>query len=234
MTIEEVLEKVPALQEYIGTMPEDIRKRCVVKVHPPGFIIHQKDAVLDYFGIVASGEHRVINEFENGNVFMIERNEPIDFIGEVTILANQPRTSVTIETTTENIILYMRRQDFENWIKTDIHFLRLVASKIAFKLYRSSYNRGAKLFYPPQYLLLDFLIQYAYQHQIERKGQITVPFTRQELFEEIGVSVKTLNRTIAKLKAEQLISITKGKITMTVKQTEAAKTYLKEIKMFDK
>ena len=165
---------------------------------------------------------------------MIERNEPIDFIGEVTILANQPRTSVTIETTTENIILYMSRQDFENWIKTDIHFLRLVASKIAFKLYRSSYNRGAKLFYPPQYLLLDFLIQYAYQHKIERKGQITVPFTRQELFEEIGVSVKTLNRTIAKLKAEQLISITKGKITMTVKQTEAAQTYLKEIKMFDK
>lgn len=234
MTIEEVLEKVPALQEYICTMPEDIRKRCVIKVHPPGFIIHQKDAALDYFGIVASGEHRVINEFENGNVFMIERNEPIDFIGEVTILANQPRTSVTIETTTENIILYMSRQDFENWIKTDIHFLRLVASKIAFKLYRSSYNRGAKLFYPPQYLLLDFLIQYAYQHQIERKGQITVPFTRQELFEEIGVSVKTLNRTIAKLKTEQLISITKGKITMTVKQTEAAKTYLKEIKMFDK
>lgn len=91
----------------------------------------------------------------------------------------------------------MSRKDFENWIKTDIHFLRLVASKIAFKLYRSSYNRGAKLFYPPQYLLLDFLIQYAHQHQIERKGQITVPFTRQELFEEIGVSVKTLNRTIA-------------------------------------
>lgn len=91
----------------------------------------------------------------------------------------------------------MSRKDFENWIKTDIHFLRLVASKIAFKLYRSSYNRGAKLFYPPQYLLLDFLIQYAHQHQIERKGQITVPFTRQELFEEIGVSVKTLSRTIA-------------------------------------
>lgn len=234
MTIDEVLERVPALHEYIRTMPDDIRSRCTVRVHPPGFIIHQKDAPLDYFGIVASGEHRVINEFENGNVFMIERNEPIDFIGEVTILAGKPSASVTIETTTENIILYISRKDFEDWIAKDIHFLRLVSSKIAFKLYRSSYNRGARLFYPPQYLLLDFVMKYAEQHQIERKGHITVPFTRQELFEEIGVSVKTLNRTISKLKAEGILGISKGKITFTTEQFELAEKYLEHLQMFEK
>ena len=57
-------------------------------------------------------------------------------------------------------ILYLSRQDFEDWIAKDIHFLRLVAAKVALKLYRSSYNRGAKLFYPPQFLLLDYLINY--------------------------------------------------------------------------
>ena len=35
---------------------------------------------LNYFGIVAAGENRVINEFENGNVYMIEGNKAIDFI----------------------------------------------------------------------------------------------------------------------------------------------------------
>ncbi len=42
---------------------------------------------MKYFGIVAQGENRVINELENGNVYMIERNKAIDFIGEVTLLA---------------------------------------------------------------------------------------------------------------------------------------------------
>lgn len=226
MTIDDVLGKVPQLYEYIKTMPDDIRKRCIVKVHPPGYIIHQKDAPLDYFGIVASGEHRVINEFENGNVFMIERNEPIDFIGEVTILAEKPKTSVTIETTTESIIIYMSRKDFENWISTDIHFLRLVSRKVAFKLYRSSYNRGAKLFYPPHFLLLDFLTRYANAHGIQKKGKIVVPLTRQELYEEIGVTVKTINRTIARLKEDGIIQMEKGKITMTLEQYKKAGEYV--------
>ena len=33
---------------------------------------------------------------ENGNVYMIERNQDIDLIGEVTILAGMEKTSVTI------------------------------------------------------------------------------------------------------------------------------------------
>lgn len=224
MTLDEVLKKVPALQDYLRYMPEEYKNRMTIKVHPPGYIIHQKDSLLDYFGIVASGEHRVINEFENGNIFMIEKNEPIDFIGEVTILAGMPKTSVTIETISESIILYISRADFEAWIAQDIHFLRLVSAKVALKLYRSSYNRGAKLFYPPQFLLLDYLISYV-EPLIDntKEPYITVKKTRNDLYEEIGISVKTLNRTISKLKEEGLINIYKGKITMTSQQLHIAK-----------
>lgn len=77
---------------------------------------------------------------------MIEKNEPIDFVGEVTILAEMEKTSVTIETLTETTVVYFSRKDFEDWISQDIQLLRLVAHKIAYKLYRSSYNRGARLF----------------------------------------------------------------------------------------
>lgn len=224
MTLEEVLNEVPQLKDYIRYMPQEYRERFIIKVHPPGYIIHQKDSLLDYFGIVASGEHRVINEFENGNIFMIEKNEPIDFIGEVTILAGMPKTSVTIETISESVILYLSREDFENWIATDIHFLRLVSSKVALKLYRSSYNRGAKLFYPPQFLLLDYLITYAteYFKQHVNVDKVIIKKTRNELYEEIGVSVKTLNRTIAKLKEEGLIGSSKGKLTLSLQQLKQA------------
>lgn len=233
MTIEDVLKQVPELSDYIRTMPDKIRERCVVKVHLPGYIIHQKDADLDYFGIVAAGEHRVINEFENGNVFMIERNEPIDFIGEVTILADMPRTSVTIETTTESTIIYMSRKDFEEWIAEDIYFLRLVSRKVAFKLYRSSYNRGAKLFYPPHFLLLDFLLRYAQTHPKTVDGTLVFPLTRQQICEETGITVKTLNRTIGRLKEDQVIGIYKGKIMMSREQLAKAANYISPFSIFE-
>ena len=160
MTLTELEAAAPALKEYTKNMPEDIRSRCTVRTHAAGSIIHQKNMELGYFGIVAKGENRVINEFENGNVYMIESNKAIDFIGEVTILAGMSHTSVTIEAVTDNVVAYISRRDAERWLASDINILNLAARHTAFKLYRSSYNNGAKLFYPPSYLLLDYMVKY--------------------------------------------------------------------------
>lgn len=223
MTLEELRVRVPELNDYLKYMPDKLNERYWIHTYPPGTIIHQKDEPLEYFGIVCEGSHRVINEFENGNVYMIERNDPIDFVGEVTILAEKERTSVTIETLTECTVLYFSRKDFEDWIEKDIHFLRLVSQKVAYKLYRSSYNRGNRLFYPPQHLLLFYFLQY-----IEEYHSCVIRRTREEIHEETGISVKTLNRTIRKLKESGMVGITKGKVTMNEAQQKMAREYVQE------
>ncbi|WP_138306452.1 MULTISPECIES: Crp/Fnr family transcriptional regulator [unclassified Clostridium] len=233
MTLTELEAAVPALKEYTKNMPEDIRSRCTVRTHAAGSIIHQKNMELGYFGIVAKGENRVINEFENGNVYMIESNKAIDFIGEVTILAGMSRTSVTIEAVTDNVVAYISRKDAERWLASDMNILHLTARHTAFKLYRSSYNNGAKLFYPPSYLLLDYMVKYGRQSGMESSRPpktITVLRTRQMLQEEIGVNVKTLNRTIRQLKEEGFFSLCKGKITFTREQYGMAMEWLEAAK----
>lgn len=229
MTLTELEEKVPALLEYTKNMPEDIRSRCTVRTHAAGSIIHQKNMELTYFGTVATGENRVINEFENGNVYMIEGNKAIDFIGEVTILAGMSHTSVTIEAVTETVVAYFSRRDAERWLSEDMNILRLTAGHTAFKLYRSSYNNGAKLFYPPSYLLLDYLVKYGSQNGMDTScvpKSLTIHRTRQMLQEEIGVNVKTLNRTIGQLKEEGFFTLCKGKITFTQEQYKNAIDWL--------
>ena len=233
MTLTELEAAVPALKEYTKNMPEDIRSRCTVRTHAAGSIIHQKNMELEYFGIVAKGENRVINEFENGNVYMIESNKAIDFIGEVTILAGMSRTSVTIEAVTDNVVAYISRKDAERWLASDMNILHLTARHTAFKLYRSSYNNGAKLFSPPSYLLLDYMVKYGRQSGMESSRPpktITVLRTRQMLQEEIGVNVKTLNRTIRQLKEEGFFSLCKGKITFTREQYGMAMEWLEAAK----
>ena len=213
MTLTELERKVPKLLEYTRYMPEDIRNRCTVRTHAAGSIIHQKNMELGYFGIVAQGENRVINAFENGNVYMIESNKAIDFIGEVT----------------ENVVAYISRKDAERWLSEDINILRLTSRHTAFKLYRSSYNNGAKLFYPPGYLLLDYMVKYGRQYGIDSPAppkQVTISRTRQLLQEEIGINVKTLNRTIRQLKEEGFFTLYKGKITFNRDQYEMAQSWL--------
>ena len=89
----------------------------------------------------------MINEFENGNVYMIEKNEAIDFIGEVTLLAGYSNSSVTIETLTECTILFITKKDCEKWFAQDSHFLRLVAKHVAYKLYRLPIPAGLSCFF---------------------------------------------------------------------------------------
>ncbi len=231
MTLSELEEKYPDLKEYTRCMPQDIRSRCTVRTHPAGTMIHQKDMPLNCFGIIVSGESRVINEMENGNVYMIERNRPITFIGEVTILAEKPNTSVTIEAVTDNIIAYFSRKDAQRWLSEDINFLHKVASHVAFKLYRSSYSNGTKLFYPPSFLLLDYLVKHAQFHGIDHSGENTIfriDLTRQQLQEEIGINVKTLNRTIRQLKEEDFLAVEKGKICYNKENYKKAVTWLQE------
>lgn len=136
----------------------------------------------------------------------------------MTILAGKAKTSVTIETLTECVVFLISRGDFEQWIARDIHFLRLVTHKIAYKLYRSSYNRGAKLFYPPTFLLSDYLLKNAESQNITEKGEFILKKTREDIRQELGMTVKTINRTITKLKESGHIDTRKGKITVNLEQ----------------
>ena len=47
--------------------------------------------------------------------------------------------------------------------------------------------------------------------------------TKEGIQEELGVTVKTINRTIAKLKEDGLIGIRKGQVTMFLEQYLRAK-----------
>lgn len=132
-----------------------------------------------------------------------------------TILAEKPLTSVSIETLTECVVFMISREDFGMWIAQDIHLLRLVVHKIAYKLYRSSHNRDARLFYPPTFLFLYYMLKFAPAHNIEKKGEVILQKTREGIREELGMTVKTINRTIAKLKEDGLIDTRKGKVVMS-------------------
>ena len=47
--------------------------------------------------------------------------------------------------------------------------------------------------------------------------------TRQQLYEECGITVKTLNRTIKKLEEDRVISVEKGKITINLEEYKRAR-----------
>lgn len=207
----ELLELAPSLREFTDQIPEELDGCFQLKTYPAHTLIHQKDSALERIGILLQGTFRVVNEFENGNVFMIEMNEAVSFIGEVTLLAEAGTTSVTIESVTDCLVAFLPAETFDVWLQRDIGLLRAVSRHVAAKLYCSSYSRGERLFYSAKYVLLKYLVRQAEEQGVRTAGQVVISKTRRQISEEVGLTEKTINRTLAQLVKDGVLSIRRGK-----------------------
>lgn len=63
------------------------------------------------------------------------------------------------------------RSDFEMWIAEDIHLLRLVAHRVACKLYQSSYNRGAQALLPALHPAIGLHCKICREQSDRQKGR---------------------------------------------------------------
>lgn len=213
------LEKLFNLNEEFSlimkNMPEVVKKSCFIKNYKSGEIISYKGYPLKFFGIISEGATRVINEFENGSSYMIEINEAVDFIGDVTILSEKKCVSVTIKAERDCTIIFFPRALAENWLNTDIEFLKYISKKVAYKLYKSSSKNGMNLFYSSKFLFVEYLIKQGELNDIYTKKSFKILSNRKEMSEEIGMNIKTLNRTITSLKDDKYFTIDKGKLVIT-------------------
>lgn len=214
MELIKLLEQYPILRPWLEHLPISLHKACWLQQLPARYTVHQKDSEIDRVGLLCEGTLRVLNIFASGDAFMIEYDRAVDFIGDVSVLAEEASPSVTIETHTRCTVLWFSRVDFEYWISQSPAFLRMLAKNVARKLYISSYNRGKELFYSSPHRLMDFLIR--------TLGNIAQPTrlteTRQHIAEQLGMNLKTLDRTILRLKESGLINLERGKIMVTPKQ----------------
>lgn len=232
MTFQELLTLAPDFREFSDHIPAELDGLFVPHTYPAYTVIHRKDSPLERIGILLKGTFRVINEFENGNVFMIEQNDAVSFIGEITLFAGAATTSVTIETVTPCQTAFLPIPVFRQWLESDPRFMGRMLHHIAKKLYCASYSRGERLFYSSSYLLLKHVVSEAEALGVADQSQVVLRKTRRQLSEELGMQEKTVNRTIARLCEEDAISLERGKIAMTREQyqfsTRRLRVYIRQ------
>ncbi|MFD1671337.1 Crp/Fnr family transcriptional regulator [Agrilactobacillus yilanensis] len=220
----------PEFKFFTQNMPDYVKQHYFIRQYQIGDIIHLKTETLNYLGILLSGKTRVINEFENGNVYMLETNNALDYIGEVTLLAKQNSTSVTIEAASACLVFCVPRKYAEQWIFSDVAILTKLAQQVAHKLYRRSLDIGMKLFYPAEFIFVDYLIKECAQNHISEIKTFKINKTRTFISEEIGMNIKTLNQVITNLKPKALFHLEKGKLVLTYQNFTNAIQYLESSK----
>lgn len=202
-------------------------------------------------------ENFTIERLEKGKTF-IREGEPVDavyFIGDGIIKATDYRiygisfdfmlfTNVyayggmeiimgidtyktSLQTVTDCIVVKIPRAQFDKWMQTDIQSLRYEAKLMGEYLLEQARNVRAFLFLQGSDRLAMLLIN-RYEKYAD-KGVLRLNNDRQELSDFTGLSVKTITRSVKKLKEDGLLSRSGNYILVDRKQYESLKESLTEV-----
>jgi CRP/FNR family cyclic AMP-dependent transcriptional regulator len=226
MLLQQLMDKNEDLKKLLSGMPQDIRGRCSLKLYKSDNYIIKKGDEIKYVGILCKGELNVLNEFANGSIYLFHVNEAIDFIGEMEILANQPLAVVTNQAKSDCMVLKILKSDFLKWIEQDNYITSIVAKRLAIRLCHESPLQGYSHYYPAAHMIKRFIVEYV-MNGFDNAKEVLINKKRQEIANMLGISIKTVDRNIKKLKEQDLVTIKKGKIYVNEEQ------YLKLVDMIE-
>ena len=208
------------LDFILSHMPEEIRRQTTHRTYMSGETIVRKGEDARHVYLITRGSTRVSNEFSSGQRYTFAALNEADIIGDLDVLAGKSVYAATNEADSTCEVIAMRAETFLQWMHLDNEFAVAVARMLAAKMYPTSNEAGRIKFLPSLERLHSYLLK--------RLGDIETDLfilhtSRQQIADDIGTSVKTVNRGVLKLKEAGLITLLHGKITMDKEQQQALK-----------
>lgn len=164
--------------------------------------------------IILSGKVTGIEWPMKGKPYYFKDYGPGDFFGEIEYFADLINYRISVVTVTPCRVLLIPSAVYMEWLKNDAEALYSRTKINMRRLISQTADARKYLFIEGRERLMMHLIR-KYEQTQHRKKVLEIRQSRDQLSEEIGFSIKTLNRNIKKLRDDNLILLDKGKIIIT-------------------
>lgn len=139
---------------------------------------------------------------------------PGDFFGEIECFAGLPQYRISIVASTKCRVLSIPADAYMDWMRMDVDALFLRTQENMRRLITQTAEARKYLFMEGKDRLIVHLIR-KFEQRIPTPQLLELKQTRAQISDEIGFSVKTLERSIQKLEELDLIRVQRGKIIIT-------------------
>lgn len=201
-------------------IPERLYKNAVLLYIKKGGILVQKGAKTEYAYYIVNGKAYVQADFLNGNVYQFSYLGKGDYVSDVEVLAGTYINAATLIAAEDMHVLKIPASVFAEELRINREFLYDIAMNMAKKMYNTSCQQGQNLFKKGIFKVVVYLLR-CYETEELEGDTVKIRKTRPVIASEIGISIKTLNRSVKQLCREQQISTDKGKITINKRQFQA-------------
>lgn len=228
MRMEDLQQESSELRELMRGIPQEILARCQIKRVGPGVEILRKHEQMKAVYILCQGECDVLTAFKGGQMYVFGKaglKKGVQLIGEQEVLAEIDESQATVRTVTDCRFVLLTQADFWAWIQQDSHAAIILLKHLAKRLNAATREAGIQLYYPNIYQLKKYLIK---RYETAGAKHLRIKAKRQQIADELGISLRSVERGVRELKDQGLIRIVKGKIEMDQSEYEKIRNALDE------
>lgn len=170
-------------------------------------------------GIVKALDYRIFGIVYNYMWFY-----PIKTFGSMEILLDLQNYMTTLTTVTPCTMLVISKDKFEKWMRNDINTVLLETKSMGSYLLEQA--RKERIFLFSQGVDRVILLFMHLYEKMAENGKCILKFTRQDIADQSGLSIKTINRSIKKIEEEGYISREGNKIIILESQYKMMQDYI--------
>lgn len=209
-------ERRKQIEEYFSSAPVWLMDSFQIVKMDKGVTFVTENAPVDMVYIVGEGMIKGLDYRIFGIKFDFMHFGGIYAMGGMEVVMDLERYQTTLQTVTPCVMITIPKAQFSKWLQNDIKALKQEAKAVGSYLLEESRRNRALLFLQGSDRLSMLLID-KYQREAQT-GSLRITETRQELAEESGLCVKTINRSVKKLEEDGLLTRTGNHITMNQNQ----------------
>lgn len=231
-----IQEKIDTLQErhrtYINQMfqdaPADLFEDVILKQYPKDTIFIREQKEVDQIYLLIKGEVQALEHRFFGNRYTYMRFQAVKWFGSMEVLLGLDEYKTTLATISSCTFLIMHRKDYRRWIEKDTNALLMETKSMGRYLLEQGRKERLLLFlHGRERLFLLFTAEYKALNKAG--GQCTIHRTHQEISDDSGLSIRTINRTLKAMNEDGYITYYRGEIKISLEQYQKMQEYLEHI-----
>lgn len=174
-----------------------------------------------HIAILIEGNLRSYFTSARGNRYYNSDKVPGDIIADIEILDGKP-CACTVESIHGAVLFCLPKSGYEQWILTDPGFNAYVHARLCDKVYEMLHKDSENILYPLRFRLLNYIRN---MMEINDTGN-SFPVDKSILCEHLGVTCRSLNRTVRELSEKGVLEYHRG-ILRIVSESNFSREYMK-------
>lgn len=206
LTFMKELDKIKReeIEQYFSSAPEWLKDSLQTLRLDKNVTFVRENESIEYIYVLGNGTIKATDYRILGITYDFMKLQGIYAMGGMEVIMDLNRYRTTLVTVTPCIMIRIPRIQFEKWLKIDMIALKREAKAACEYLVDEARQSRAFLFLQgADRLCMLFLSMY--QKKV-KEDRVEIRITRKELAEQLGISIKTVNRAMKKFQEVGLIT----------------------------